>query len=147
MRPQRTRAWAHRHPPLAGAPLHIANHLAAHAVVPVGPTLRRSCLRRSMPINPRVSSLRMPENTPPASIAISVAVVTLLFRLFSGPTEPLAPSPNLHQSLPDHLWLSSPLTFSGNLAAAECRCCLAAGHHRAIPRPSLRRQSTSSESN
>jgi hypothetical protein len=67
----------------------------------------------------RVSSLRVPENTAPAAIAIRVAVVSLLFRLFSGPTEPLAPSPNLHQSLPDHLWLSSPLTFARNLAAAE----------------------------
>jgi hypothetical protein len=46
-------------------------------------------------------------------------VVSLLFRLFSSPTKPLAPSPNLHQSLPDHLCLRSPLTFAGNLTAAE----------------------------
>jgi hypothetical protein len=36
-----TRAGA---PPLAGAPPHVANRLGAHAVVPVGTTLGRSCL-------------------------------------------------------------------------------------------------------
>jgi hypothetical protein len=38
--------------PLAGAPPHIANRLGAHAVAPVGTTLKRSCLRRSWPIYP-----------------------------------------------------------------------------------------------
>jgi hypothetical protein len=57
---------------------------------------------------PRVSSLRTPENAPSAAVAISAAVVSLPFCLLSGPTESLAPFPNLHQSLPDHLWLSFP---------------------------------------
>jgi hypothetical protein len=52
---------------------------------------------------PRVSSLRAPENTPSAAVAISATVVSLPFRLLSGPTESLAPFPNLHQSLPNHL--------------------------------------------
>jgi hypothetical protein len=34
-------------------------------------------------------------------------VVSLLLRLLSDPTEPLVTFPNLHHSLPYHLWLSS----------------------------------------
>jgi hypothetical protein len=63
--------------------------------------------------------LRVPENTPPVAVAISAAMVSLLLRLLSDPTEPLVTFPNLHQSLPDHLWLSPPPSFVGNLAAAE----------------------------
>jgi hypothetical protein len=63
--------------------------------------------------------LRALENTPPAAVAISAAVVSLLLRLLSSPTEPLATFPNFHQSPPVHLWLSSLLTFAGNLTAAE----------------------------
>jgi hypothetical protein len=63
--------------------------------------------------------LRAPENTLPAAVAISVAVVSLLLRLHPNPIEPLVTFPNLHQSLPDHLWLSSSPSFAGNLAAAE----------------------------
>jgi hypothetical protein len=88
-----------------------------------------------------------PETTLPAAAAISTVVVSLLFRLLSGPTEPVVPFQNLHQSLPDHLWPSFPLTFAENLTVRRHRGCLAVGYHRAVPRPSLRHQSTPSGSN
>jgi hypothetical protein len=101
---RRTHARAHRHPPLAGALPHVANRLAAHVVVSVGTTLRTKLLVTPLAYkNPLVSALRAPETTPPTAVAISTTVVSLLFRLLSGPTEPLVTFPNLHQSLPDHL--------------------------------------------
>jgi hypothetical protein len=74
-------------------------------------------------------------------------VVSLPFCLLSGLTEPLAPFTNLHQSLHDRLWLSSPPFLLGTSTPWRHRGCFAAGHHRAVPRPSHRRQSNPSESN
>jgi hypothetical protein len=82
--------------------------------------LGEAASRRSWPIKtPWVVSLRASVSNPSAAVAISAGVVSLPFRSVSGPTEPLVPFPNLHQSLHDHLWLSSPSLFAGNLAATE----------------------------
>jgi hypothetical protein len=44
---------------------------------------------------------------------------SLHLRLLPDPIEPPVTFPNLHQSLPDHLCLSSSPVFVGNLAATE----------------------------
>jgi hypothetical protein len=64
-------------------------------------------------------------NPPPPGLCLARARVytarrgELALLLALRPDRASGPLPNLHQSLPDHLWPSFPLTFAGNLAAAE----------------------------
>jgi hypothetical protein len=82
------------------------------------------------PPPPRVSALRAPESTPPV-------VVSLLFCLLSGPTEPLVPFQTSTRASPITYGLASPSHSPGTSPPRRRRGCLAAGHHRVVPRPSL----------